>query len=78
MVDVDGAEFVSIDPFDSVLKNHNTTLDYGLLGLIKLINLQHACSKESLGISFTNLFVSTVIIVSLQTFSTSKLLHRFM
>ena len=51
MVDVDGAEFVSIDPFDSVLKNHNTTLDYGLLGLIKLINLQHACSKESLGIS---------------------------
>ena len=40
MVDVDGAEFVSIDPFDSVLKKHNTTLDYGLLGLIKLINLQ--------------------------------------
>ena len=36
MVDVDGAEFVSIDPFDSVLKNHNTTLNYGSLGQIKL------------------------------------------
>ena len=51
MVDVDGAEFVSIDPFDSVLKTHNTTLYYGLLGLIKLVNLQHACSKECLDVS---------------------------
>ena len=51
MVDVDGAEFVSIDPFDSVLKTHNTTLDYGLLGQIKLVNLQHACSKECLDVS---------------------------
>jgi hypothetical protein len=42
MVDVDGAEFVSIDPFDSVLKNHNTTLNYGLLGQIKPIYLQYA------------------------------------
>ena len=39
MVDVNEAEFVSIDPFDSVLKNYTTTLHYGLLGKIKLINL---------------------------------------
>ena len=29
MVDVNEEEFVSIDPFDSVLQNHPTTLKYG-------------------------------------------------
>ena len=51
MVDVNKEEFVSIDPFDSVLQNHSTTLKYGSSGQIKLINLQQACSEESLDVS---------------------------
>ena len=60
------AENVSmVDPFDSSLHNHETTLQYGSQGQITLISLRHLCTRESLVISvkpeqMNSLYVSNI------------------
>ena len=63
-----------VDPFDSSLHNHDTTLPYGSQGQIALINLRHLCSRESLDISvkleqIDSLYVSNISPFLIKTYS---------